>query len=111
MRVLLDACVPKGLSRSLPDQEVRHATEMAWGDLDNGDLLDTMEGVFEALVTVDQGIPAQQNLSGRTVGIVVIQARSNRLTDLLPCVPAVVEALESLQPGQFVVVGRVRPRS
>ena len=42
MRVLLDACVPKGLRRSLYGQEVRTAHEMGWGDLDNGALLDAM---------------------------------------------------------------------
>ena len=45
MRVLLDACVPNGLRRSLPGHEVRTAPEMGWGDLDNGDLLDAMGGV------------------------------------------------------------------
>lgn len=49
MRLLLDACVPKGLRRSLSGYEVQTAHEMGWGDLDNGDLLDAMQDLFDAL--------------------------------------------------------------
>jgi hypothetical protein len=49
MRVLLDACVPRGLRDSLSGHQVRTAPEMGWGDLDNGDLLDAMVGHFDAL--------------------------------------------------------------
>jgi hypothetical protein len=70
MRVLLDACVPKGLRKSLLDHETRTAPEMGWGDLDNGDLLDAMEGHFEPLVTVDRRLPDQQRIKDRPFGVV-----------------------------------------
>ena len=53
MRVLLDACVPRGLRDSLSNHDVRTAPEMGWGDLDNGDLLDAMVGQFDVLLTVE----------------------------------------------------------
>ncbi len=65
MRVLLDACVPKGLRRSLAGHEVRTAPEMGWGDRDNSELLDAMTGHFDALVTVDKRLPQQQHITGR----------------------------------------------
>jgi hypothetical protein len=37
--------------------------------------------------------------------LLIVKARSNKLADLLPHVPACVEALRSLQPGQVVRVG------
>ena len=77
MRVLLDACVPKGLRKSLSGHEVRTAPEMGWGDLDNGDLLDAMKGIFDALVTVDKRLPQQQHVKDR-LGVVVLRAKSNR---------------------------------
>ena len=99
MRVLLDACVPKGLRRSLPGHEVRTAPEMGWGDLDNGDLLDVMGGLFDVLVTVDQRLPRQQHIEGRPLGVVVLRAKSNRLSDLLPLVSDLLAALFSLAAG------------
>ena len=99
MRVLLDACVPKGLRKSLPGHEVRTAPEMGWGDLDNGDLLDAMKDRFDALVTVDKRLPNQQHITGRPLGIVVLRAKSNRLPDLLPLIPDLLVALSDLEAG------------
>lgn len=81
---------------------------MKWGDLDNGDLLDAMEGVFEALVTVDKRLPKQQHIRGRSFRVVVLRARSNRLADLLPLVPALLEALGALEAGGIREVGGPR---
>ena len=99
MRILLDACVPRRLRNSLSAHEVRTAPEMGWGDLDNGALLDAMAGHFDALVTVDKRLPHQQHIKHRPFGVVVLRARSNRLSDLLPLVPGLLAALSSLEPG------------
>ena len=99
MRILLDACVPRSLRNSLSGHEVRTAPEMGWGNLDNGALLDAMAGDFDALVTVDKRLPQQQNFSDRPFGVIVLRARSNRLSDLLPLVPALLGALSTLEPG------------
>jgi hypothetical protein len=99
MRVLLDACVPKGLRKSLPGHEVRAAPEMGWGDLDNGELLDARNGLFDVLVTVDKRLPQQQHITDRALGVVVLRAKSNRLSDLLPLVPDLLAPLSSLEIG------------
>lgn len=72
---------------------------MGWGDLDNGDLLDAMEGLFDALVTVDKHLPQQQHVTNRSLGIVVLRAKSNRLPDLLPLVPELLAVLAELEVG------------
>ncbi|MFY9825461.1 MAG: hypothetical protein WAM82_29070 [Thermoanaerobaculia bacterium] len=100
MRVLLDACVPRQLSRELEGHEVRTAIEMGWGDLDDRPLLDALDGLFDVFVTVDKRLPQQQRISGRSFGVVLLRARSNRLADLLPLVPALREAISALSPGQ-----------
>ncbi len=99
MRVLLDACVPRGLGKDISGHEVRHAPEMGWGDLDNGDLLDAMADRFDVLVTVDKGIPSQQRISGRPVGVAVLRAKTNRLQDLLPLVPKLLALLPEIEAG------------
>jgi hypothetical protein len=72
---------------------------MGWGDLNNGALLDAMADQFDALVTVDKRLPQQQSVKDRPFGVVVLRARSNRLADLLPLVPALLRALSGLGPG------------
>jgi len=72
---------------------------MGWGDPSNGALLDAMTGQFDALVTVDKRLPQQQHVTDRPFGVMVLRARSNRLADLLPLVPALLVALASLGPG------------
>lgn len=105
MRVLLDACVPRGIRKSLLDHQVRTAQEMGWGDLDNGDLLAAMGDLFDALITVDQRLPQQQHLLVRSFGVVVLRARSNRLADLLPLIPMILVALSDLRAGTVTEIG------
>jgi hypothetical protein len=71
--------------------------------LKNGDLPTAAETAkFEVLLTMDQGIEYRQNLTGRSIAIVIFRTKSNRLKDLLPHVPACLGHIESIQPGQIV---------
>lgn len=71
----------------------------------NGDLLRDAElAGYEVLLTVDQGISHQQNLSGRKLSIILIRSRTNQLEELLPFVDAILNALESMIPGQTVPI-------
>lgn len=101
MRVLLDACVPRSLARELPGHEVRTVPEMGWADLDDGPLLDAMAGRFDVLVTVDKSLPKQQRLETRAFATVILRAKTNRLADLQPLVPALREVLQELHPGEI----------
>jgi len=105
VRVLLDACVPRQLARHIPGHSVIAAVDLGWGDLDDAPLLDAMADRFDALVTVDRGLPREQNVAGRSFSIVVLRARTNRLTDLLPLIPALQEALANLSAGVAREVG------
>lgn len=73
---------------------------MGWADLDDGPLLDIMAGRFDVLVTVDKSLPKQQRVNNRPVAVVVLRAKTNRLADLLPHVPALRAVLGTLRPGQ-----------
>ena len=106
MRVLLDSCVPRQLGNRLVGHEVRTAPELGWGDLDDGPLLDVMADQFDALVTADKALPKQQNLRTRSFGVVVLRAKSNRLEDLLPLVPELIETLDKLGPREVRELGR-----
>jgi hypothetical protein len=62
---------------------------------------------FDVFITTDRGIPHQQNLSRYAVGIVLLEARSNRAEDLAPLVPKLKAVLDAVAPG---VVTRVKER-
>jgi hypothetical protein len=59
---------------------------------------------FDVLLSVDQGIEYQQNLTGRKIAIIIFRTKSNRLIDLLPHVPVCIARIESIQPGQVVKI-------
>lgn len=72
-----------------------------WTGVTNGELLRRMGGEYDALVTMDQGIEFQQTLTTVAVGVLLVRAPSNRMTHLRPLVPAILEALPALKPGQL----------
>ncbi len=105
MRLLLNECVPKRLRRELPGHEIRTVQEAGWAGVRNGALLRAADGVFDAMLTVDQGVEHQQNLTGLRIGVVIMVAPSNDIDDLRPLVPAVLGALRALQAGEIRRVG------
>ena len=105
MRLLLDECVPKRLKRELPGHDARTVQDLGWAGIKNGALLRLANGQFDTLLTVDQGIEYQQNLSGLSISVVVMMAPSNDVDDLRPLLPGVEEALIKLRPGEIIRVG------
>lgn len=105
MRLLLDECVPRRLRGELPGHEIQTVQEAGWAGVKNGALLRTADGAFDALLTVDQGVQYQQNMTGLRIGVVIKVAASNDIDDLRPLLLGVVEALGRLRPGQIKRVG------
>ncbi|HZJ13901.1 MAG TPA: DUF5615 family PIN-like protein [Chthoniobacteraceae bacterium] len=105
MRVLLDECLPRRLKAQLVGHEIQTVPEAGWAGKKNGELLKLLAGKFEAFITIDKNLVYQQNLAGVSFGVVAIAARSNRLADLEPLVPRILEALSTLRPGEVLRVG------
>jgi hypothetical protein len=59
---------------------------------------------FHVFLTADQNLEHQQNLAKHDIGIVVLVARSNRIGDLLPLVPKVLDTILAIRPGTVVRV-------
>ena len=57
---------------------------------------------FDVFVTADQGLQYQQDLSGYDIAVVTLVARTNRLEDLKPIVPRLLEVLPALKAGEVV---------
>jgi hypothetical protein len=105
MRLLLDECVPRRLKRELLLHDVLTVAEAGWAGLKNGALLRAADGSIDVLVTVDQGLQYQQNLSGLRIAIAILVAPSNDIDDLRPLIPGLLGALEGLLPGTITRVG------
>ncbi len=104
MRVLLDECLPRRLAADLVGHSVTTVPQAGWAGLTNGALLARVGSAFDAFVTVDRNLPAQQNLRALTFGVIVLRARSNALTALRPLAPRILQALDRLEPGRVEVV-------
>jgi hypothetical protein len=91
---------------SFPGHDCQTVKYAGFAGRKNGALLSTAEvAKFDVLLTVDRGFEYVQNLAGRKIAILIVSAESNRLRDLLPLVPDILVALESLQPGQVLRSG------
>jgi hypothetical protein len=103
--VLLDECVDWRLSRAITGHEVKTARQMGWLAIKNGELLRLASQSFDMLVTVDRNLSFQQNLSTYSIAIIVLQARTSRLADLMPLVPALLRSIETAQPSTLQIIG------
>jgi hypothetical protein len=88
----------------LPSHDVKTVVEMGWSGVANGKLLALAAKQFDALVTVDQNMPYQQNMSTLPVSVVVLAAASNELKMLVPLLPTLESALLGLVPRTVTVV-------
>lgn len=104
MKVFLDECIDWRLGRDLVGHEVGTARQMGWTTIKNGELLALASSGFDVFVTLDRNLPSQHDLSAFSVAVVVLRAKSSRLTDLEPLVPKLLIAIEAARPGTAVVV-------
>jgi rRNA-processing protein FCF1 len=106
MRILLDECVPNPLKREFADLNIKTVREMRWSGTKNGALLKLMsESEFTILLTSDRNLKYEQNLQQAGIAVIVMVARTNRISDLLPLIPKVREILFTIKPGELVEVG------
>jgi predicted nuclease of predicted toxin-antitoxin system len=101
VKILLDECLPLDFRHSFPNH---NAHTVQWAGLKgkkNGELVQAAElAGYDVLLTVDQGIPHQLASADRKLSIIVIRSRTNQLEDLLPLVRVILEAMETIQPGE-----------
>ncbi len=109
MRVLLDESLPRSLIRHLSGVAAETVFDRGWAGLTNGRLLTVAAADFDVFITADQNLQYQQNLRNHRIGVVVVSAVTNRLADLQPLVPAVLEACREVRPGEVRLVRSSSP--
>ena len=106
MKILLDECMPRDLRRHFAEHDCQTVPQAGLAGKKNGELLTLAEqSGWQVLLTMDRGMPHQQNLAGRSISLIIIRAPSNRLPDLLPHVTAILSALPSVVPGEVIQIG------
>lgn len=105
MKVLLDECVDWRLSHEIAGHEVKTARQMGWSTIKNGELLALAAKEFEVFVTVDRNLSFQQKLPAFDIVVIVLRASSNRLADLKPLVPELLESIPMAKRGVATFVG------
>jgi len=108
MRLLLDECVPRKLKLRFiaAGHDCETVREAGWEGVTNGELLAQAELLFDVLITIDKNLRYQQTFKNRVISVLVLHAKSNDLEDLEPLVPAALNALKSISPGQVLEVGK-----
>jgi len=105
VRILLDECVNQRLLRDLTGHEVSTVAKMGWKSKSNGELLALASKDFEVFVTTDRNLSFQQNVQSLDISVVVMTAKTNRLIDLRPIVPALLKVLPFLKKGEVRELG------
>jgi hypothetical protein len=78
---------------------------MGWAGVQNGELLRRASGNVDVFVTMDRNLEHQQHFTDLPFGIVLVIARSNRMTDLTPLVPDILAAIAKVERGRLERVG------
>src|SRR2546426_1077908 len=104
MRILLDESVPRALKRLLPGHDVRTVVEEGWGSIANGELLTRASNGFDVLLTADQNLPDQQNLTRFDIAVVVLIAPTNSMVDYEPIAEQIRLSVESARVGEALQV-------
>jgi len=94
---------PRRLASELTGHAVFTVQQAGMAGMANGELLARIQGSFDAFITIDQNIAAQQTTAKLSIGVIVLRAPSNKFDDVRPLVPQILAALSSLQPGQIAV--------
>lgn len=100
--VVMDECLPRKLKKLLMPHHTRTVPELGLAGLKNGALLRELAGKCRAFITIDSNISYQQNLPALPFASILLSAPSNRMSDLEPLVPAIIDALERPQSGDII---------
>lgn len=103
MRILLDESVPRPLSSLIVGHDVTTVVGHGWAGMRNGELLERASQDFDVFVTVDKNLPQQQDMQRYSVAVVILDARTNRLEDLRPLVPQLLDVLGNLPSSPIVL--------
>jgi hypothetical protein len=104
LRILLDENLPWILGTLLTGHEYNTVVRKGWGGIKNGKLLALAQKEFDIFLSVDRGLPFEQNLPKFDIAVFLLRARSNSLPDLRPLVSAILIAAQRPQKRALTII-------
>lgn len=101
MKVFVDECVNFKLLRHLTGHTFIHVRDTPFRGMKNGALLRAVPADYDVFLTLDGGIPYQQNLRRFPMAFVILRSDSNDIADLLALVPHLLTTLEQIEAGGY----------
>ena len=104
MRILIDESLPIAFAAEISGHDVKTVRAQRWLGLRNGVLLRAaVDAGFEVMITADKA-PSSAEPVRIGIAVVLITHVRNRMQDLRPLVPRVVEVLRTVRKGELVEV-------
>jgi hypothetical protein len=113
LRILLDENIPDAVRLLIAEHEVQSTVEIGLSGVGNGELIAAAEAEgYAVLITADQSIRYQQNLSARRIALVVLS--TNHWPSIKADPSELIAAVETIEAGQYLGIavkrlGRRRP--
>lgn len=102
-RVLLDEDVPEPLRQSFEDgMQVETVGYRKWKGFDNGDLLEQAASEYDVLVTQDDNLSHQQDISRYDIAVIVLRGHTDQLHSLKALMAKVNKAVREIDPGEVI---------
>jgi hypothetical protein len=109
--VLVDESLPVEIAGELQGHDAVTVHDQQWLQLKNGVLLRAaVRAGFGAILTADGNLRYQQNLEKIGIGAVVVVETRNRIEDLRPMIPEILNALQIIKPGEVIEISGRRRR-
>ena len=107
MKILLDECVTKRLKKHLTEFEVFTVRESGWGGVKNGKLLSLcIEHHFDVLLTIDKNLLFQQNIENYLLTIVVLNAGTSKVEELITFLPSFKSQVETFEKFKAYIIDK-----
>jgi hypothetical protein len=104
VRVLLDECLPRKLGRELQGHVVSTVQQAGWSGVKNGALLALAAGEYDVFITIDRLLTTQHRVPAN-LAVITLHAPNNTITALRPLLPALLDALAAIHPGEIRRLG------
>ena len=101
-KVILDENLPRPLRHHFPDFDVVTVQYQGWSGIQNGDLIQLIDGNFDVFITADKNLRYQQNLKGRVISIIEIPLLHRSSIPLY--VDKIRDAILASSPGSYIQI-------
>jgi len=98
-KIILDENLPQPLRHCFPNHDIVTIQYQGWSGIQNGELIQLIDGVFDVLLTADKNLRYQQNITVRKIAI--IELPFTRMDLLEPLIEKIEAAINNSSIGDY----------